>query len=221
MNIKNSIIDQLEKEADEFSYTLNISLKSGESVYIDGITKGEKNGYLNFAKHSLDTMILEIDNSLWRIQAEDIEAISVKKYKTDIAKNFNWFFKLFFSKGHFSKKTYLFWSKIFVFAMIIAVLYSAVRSVLGGDIMTVIMDPELLQTILNDSIASVHQVFVAILLIQIILFGIDLALPTTEPYRRIKPYPEYAAETRISNSIVIILFYVFYQIFTIFVGKIV
>lgn len=221
MNIKNNIIDQLEKEADEFSYTLNIGLKSGEVVYVDGITRGEKNGYLNFAKHSVDTMILEIDNSLWRIQAQDIESISVKKYKTESSEKYGWISNLFLSKARFSKKTYLFWIKLFILGAILSVMYSSVRSVLGGDIMSVIMDPQLLKMIISKSVSYIDKIFIIVLFIQIGISVVDLLLPTNEPYRRIKPYPEYAIDTRLSNIIVVFVFIVFYQIFAAFLGKLV
>lgn len=220
MNIRNSIIDQLEKEADEFEYALSIGLKSGEVVYIDGITKGEKNGYLNFAKHSSDTMILEIDNSLWRIQAQDVESISVKQYKSELDKYLGWFNKLFLSKSYFGKSVFTMWIKWFFVGAVFAVLYSSIKSVLGGDIMTMLMDPALLKTIISDSIKYVDKVFIIVFLIQLALFIIDLVLPSAEPYKKIKPYSDYASETRLNHLIIVVCFFVFYQVFTAILGKI-
>lgn len=215
MRIRNNVIDQLEKEMDEYFYCLSIGLKSGEIVYIDGISKGEKNGYLNFAKHSQETMILEIDNSLWRIQAGDVESISVKQYKKQSEKSFGWFKRLFLVKSRFTRGTYFFWIKWFLFLFILSMMLAAFKSVLKGDVMAVIMDPSLLGTVIKTGLRYADKVFFAILGLMGLLYILDFFLPVTEPFRRIKPYPEYLSDNRFYNLIIILAFIFFYKIFTI------
>lgn len=220
MRIRNNLIDQLEKEMDEFYYCLSIGLKSGEIVYIDGISKGEKNGYLNFAKHSQETMILEIDNSLWRIQAADIESISVKQYKKKNEKSYGWFNRNLIAKARFTKASFFFWIKWFVFLLIFSMFLAAFKIVLKGDVMAVLMDPSMIGNVLKEGLRYGDMAFFAILAIMAILFIIDFFLPITEPYRRIKPYPEYLSDNRLSNLIVILGFIMFYKVFSILLAGI-
>lgn len=215
MRIRNNLIDQLEREHDDYFYCLSIGLKSGEIVYIDGISKGEKNGYLNFAKHSQETMILEIDNSLWRIQAQDVESISVKQYKKDREKSLGWFNRTFLSKSKFTKETYFFWIKWFIFLLILSMFLAAIKSVLKGDVMTVLMDSSLFSSILKTGFDYAGKAFFLIFGIMLALFAADMFLPVTEPYRRIKPYPDYLRDNKLSNLTIILSFGIFYKLFTI------
>lgn len=215
MRIRNNLIDQLEKEMDEYFYCLSIGLKSGEIVYIDGISKGEKNGYLNFAKHSQETMIIEIDNSLWRVQAGDIESISVKQYKKSSERALGWFNRHLITKSRFTKVSYFFWIKWFVFLFILSMLLGAVKSVIKGDVMAVIMDPSLLGNVIKLGLSYADMAFFAILGIMVLIYIVDFFLPITEPFRRIKPYPGYLSDTRLSNFFIILGFIIFYKVFSI------
>ncbi len=221
MYIRNNIIDKLEKDADEFSYALNIGLKSGESVYVDGITRGEKNGYVNFAKHSTETMLLEIDESLWRIQAEDIESISVKQYQTNMDNSFRWFKNIFLSESKFAKSTYFMWVKWFIFGAILAFVYGGIKVVLGGDIMNALMDSGLVKQVITTSISLMDKVFLLIFIIMIVTFIIDCLLPSAEPYKKIKPYSDYAANPRLQNLSLIVIFLLFYKIIATFMSKLI
>lgn len=214
MRIRNNLIDQLEKEMDEYYYCLSIGLKSGEIVYIDGISKGEKNGYLNFAKHSQETMILEIDNSLWRIQAGDVESISVKQYKKKNEKNYGWFKRTFLAKARFTRASYYFWIKWFLFLLVFSMLLASFKSVLQGDIMAVLMDTSLLGDIIKTGLGYADMAFFAILGIMVLFYIVDFFLPVTEPYRRIKPYPEYLSDNRFSNLLIILGYALFYKVFS-------
>ncbi len=219
MIIRNSIIDQLEHEEDKFTYALNIGLKSGEIVYLDGINLGEKNAYLNFAKYSKETMLLEIDSALYRISASDIESISVKKYSTGSAKLTGLLGYLFLSKGRFNKNTYIVWIKWFVVASIFAMIYAGVKYVLSEDLVTVLMDKSTFSNIITMSIEYIKKLFPIFLGIQGVLFLIDLILPPKEKYQRLKPYPSYAEPAKLSNLIVIIIFAIMYAGFLYAIGK--
>ncbi len=221
MNIKNNIIDKLEKDADEFSYALNIGLKSGEGVYIDGITRGEKNGYVNFAKHSTETMLLEIDNSLWRIQAEDIESISVKQYQTNIDNSFRWFKNIFLSESKFNKSTYFMWIKWFVFGAFVSFVFGGIKTVLEGDIMNALMDSNSIKLIINTAVGYMDMVFILIFIILVVTFIIDCILPSDEPYKKIKPFSEYASNPRLHNLALIVLFLLFYKIIASLISKLI
>ncbi len=222
MYIRNNIIDRLEKDADEFSYALNIGLKSGESVYVDGITRGEKNGYVNFAKHSTETMLLEIDDSLWRIQAEDVESISVKQYKTGLEDSFRWFKNLFFSESKFKKSTYVVWIKWFLFGVLVSFFYAGVKVVIdGGDIMSAIVDSSIVKVILNTALNYMDKLFLIILIIMMVMFIVDCVLPSDEPYKKIKPFSEYGANPRIHNFGIILMFLLFYKIVATFIYKLI
>lgn len=214
MRIRNNIIDRLEKDYDDYVYTLNIGLKSGESIYIDGITKGEKNGYVHFAKNSSETMLLEIDNSLWRLQASDIESMSIKYYKKSLAEATNFLSNIFFAKGKVRKSVYFFLIKSFVFFAILSVIIAGVTLIFeGGDIMGSIRDANLIRSVMEKALTLTKTAFSIVFIIQIVLFVIDAILPPEEPYRRIKPYRTYADETRFSNILIIISFFIFFQIF--------
>lgn len=219
MNIRNNIIDKLEKDADDFFYALSIGLKSGEVVYIDGISRGEKNGYINFAKHSRETMLLEIDNSLWRIQAEDIESVSVKQYKTKMDKSQRWFYNLFLSQSRFGRSTYFMWIKFFLFGAFLSFILAGMTTVIGGgDVMGVLMDSSLFKVLLETGGSYIGKVFLVIFLIMVITFIIDLSLPSEEPFKKIKPYSDYASNTRLQNLIIILLFLVFYNIVAVIIS---
>ncbi len=209
MKIRNSIIDQLEHETDKYTYALNIGLKSGEIILVDGVCLGEKNAYINFAKYSKETMILEIDNSLYRIGAGDIESINVKKYNTDAGKVTNILNYLFLSKGRFDKYTYIFWIKWFIAAIFFCVLYAAITYVTKSDLSNLI--PQATTTvniILQNSVVYMRKVYKIILYIQLGIFVFDLILPPKEAYKRIKPYLGYAEPTRLSNLVVIVIYMV-------------
>ncbi len=222
MYIRNNIIDRLEKDADEFSYALNIGLKSGESVYVDGITRGEKNGYLNFAKHSTETMLLEIDDSLWRIQAGDVESISVKQYKTGLEDSFRWFKNLFFSESKFKKSAYIMWIKWFLFGAVVSFLFAGVKVVIdGGDLMSAIVDSSIIKVIINTALNYIDTLFLGILIIMVVTLIIDCLLPSDEPYKKIKPYSEYCSNPRIHNFAIIVMFLLFYKIVATFVYKLI
>ncbi len=221
MKIKNNIIDRLEKDADNFLYTLNIGLKSGEVVYIDGISKGEKNGYLNFAKHSQETMILQIDEALWRISAEDIESINVKKYKKSTNKTISFLNSIFLSESKFESQTYFMWIKWFVFGAIVSILIAAAKTILQGDMMNMLTDPDLPKMIITNSLLYMDKVFFAIILILIITFVIDCILPSNEPYKRLKPFPDYAQNPRIRNLATIIIFLLVYKIVAAFLSSVI
>lgn len=212
MNIKNNIIDKLEKDSDIYFYALSIGLKSGEVVYLDGISRGEKNGYLNFAKYSNETMLLEIDNALWRIQAQDIESMTVKQYgKYDNPSNF--YHRIFLSNSRFRRSTYLLWIKLFFFGAFLALLMAGMNSIFGdGDLMGILMDSQHFKNFVQRGASYVSKVFILIYIILVVTFLIDLLLPSEEAYRKIKPYRDYASNPRIQNLILIVLFLFFYKI---------
>ncbi len=219
MIIRNSIIDQLEHEEDKYTYALNIGLKSGEVIYLDGVNLGEKNAYLNFAKYSKETMLLEIDSALYRIGAGDIESIEVKKYSTSSGKLTGLLGYLFLSKGRFNKNTYVVWMKWFVVAAIFSVIYAAVKYVLSEDLVTVLMDKATFSNIVTNSLEYIKKLFPLFLGIQAGLFVLDLILPPKEKYKRIKPYPSYAEPAKIGNLIVILVFAAIYAGFLYAIGK--
>ncbi len=220
MNIRNSIIDQLEHETDKYTYALNIGLKSGEVVYLDGVNLGEKNAYLNFAKYSKEMMLLEIDDALYRINAEDIESINVKKYNTSSGGITNLLSYLLLSKGRFTKSTYIVWIKWFVVAAIFSILYAAFKYISSGDLLSVVMDSSTFGNIIQNSVEYIKLCFMVIFGIQVLLFIIDLVLPPKEAYKRIKPYSGYAEPAKLGNLLVILSFAIVYIAFTSMIGKI-
>ncbi len=220
MNIRNSIIDQLEHETDKYTYALSIGLKSGEVVFLDGVNLGEKNAYLNFAKYSKEIMLLEIDDALYRIGAEDIESINVKRYGSGSGKVVNIFNYLFLSKGRFTKATYIFWIKWFVAAVIFSIIFAAFKYVTSGDFISIIMDGSTFGNVLQNSVEYIKLSFMIITGIQILLFIIDLVLPPKEAYKRIKPYSGYGEPSKIVNLFVIVSFIAVYVAFTMMIDKI-
>ncbi len=219
MKIRNNILDELQHERNKYTYAMNIGLKSGEIIFLDGICLGEKNAYINFTKYSKDTMILEIDNSLYKINASDIESLNVTKYKTESSKVSNFFNYLFFSKGNFDKTAYLFVIKWFIFAAVLSIMFAGFKTIFAGDMMTNLMKKSTMDNVVKLSFVYMKKAFWGFLLLQILMFIIDLILPPKEAHKRLKPYSGYAEPTRMGNLVIILIYILSFQVFYILLLK--
>lgn len=102
-----------------------------------------------------------------------------------------------------------------------SILYATAKTVMQDDIMSMVVDPDLPKMALTNSIVYMDKIFAIIIIIMLITFIIDCLLPSNEPYKKIKPFPDYASNPRIRNLSTIIIFLIVYKIVAGFLSKVI
>jgi hypothetical protein len=211
--MRNSLFEHLEHSDDGKHYAVNITLKSGSVVYLEGLKKGEKDSYLAYAKTGKDPMILTGDKNLWRILPSDIEKIDVKAYGDSYAKGVYPFMKIFMAKSRMQADTFFSIARIFIVVVLLAIIAGAAQALKDGDLLNLIFEKDLLAVYIATMMGWIEQGFLAILAMLVFANLIDFILMPVDQFHILENNRHFLSGTKTLHVLITLGFILFFLVF--------
>ncbi len=137
MKVKNNLFDQLESVKDGKLYAVNIHLKSGQTIHLEHLEKGEKDAYINYVRSGRDKMLIETNKMVWRILPDDIERVEVKSYNNQQANGLYPLMRVAMTKSRLDTDTFTRFIFFFMLLLIATVVFNIFRAVIIEDPITI------------------------------------------------------------------------------------
>lgn len=219
MKIKNNIIDQLEPVKDNKSYAVNITLKSGEVIYLESLTKGEKDGYLGYVKIGTEVMLIEIGRTIWRIMPEDIEKMDVKAYSAVKSTGIYPVMKVLMAKSRMESATFLRFIVLFVAVFVLALVAVLGKSLVDNEIMNVLFDSSVRSEYLQLAVTWIDLGYKLIIMVMLATNILDLILKPVEAFHIIDNDRHFLSGTKTLHVLITFGFMIGYTIFMIIFNR--
>lgn len=212
MTIKNNIIDLLEHLDDGSYYAVNLVLKSGNTIYLENLSKGEKDSYLAYAKQGTTLMLISDEKTLWRVMPQDIERVDVKEYQNTLAKGVYPLLKVFMAKSHFTSNTFFNLARIFILVIMLTVFAGMGIALQKGDLIGLLFDQELLQEYVQMVFKWSERGFYALLVVMLITNVADFVMRPVESFHILDVNRQFLAETKLLNLLITLAFIIVFLI---------
>lgn len=157
-------------------YALSIFLKNGDVLHLSGLSREEKDRYFALARNPEMSMLLEEDNGIRNLLGSDIASITFKRYNEAYEKTLFQVEKMLLSESSFGLGVYFFTIKMFVVLAVIWVLKEAALGMLEGDLMTNVMDTDMISRMFLQGIRSTDSIFKYAFMIMLSISLIDIVL---------------------------------------------
>lgn len=204
MKYKNVAVDQLERVSDGKLYAVNILLKSGETVHLEGLDKGQKDAYVLFAKHGGLPMLLESKQTLWRIQAEDVQRLDIKSYSEEQDGFLYPVLRFIMGQSRVNTSLYIKGLQVFIFWSVAAAILSIAKAVMDGNVLEIFLERDVMADILVSTVNMIQTGLKFIVIYVVLLAGIDMALKPLERFYIIDEERPIIAGTKLSHLLLTI-----------------
>lgn len=212
MTIQNNLFDLLEHQDDGYNYAVNLVLKSGNTIYLENLKKGEKDSYLAYAKQGTILMLISDEKTLWRVMPQDIERVDVKAYQNGLAKSIYPLLKFFMGKSHFTSDTFFNLARLFILVIILTVFAGMGIALQKGDLISLLFDQALLQEYIQMIFKWSEMGFYALLLVMIITNIADFFMRPVESFHILDLKRQFLAETKLLNLLITLAFVIIFLI---------
>ncbi len=182
MKVKNNLFDQLESVKDGKLYAVNIHLKSGQTIHLEHLEKGEKDAYINYVRSGRDKMLIETNKMVWRILPDDIERVEVKSYNNQQANGLYPLMRVAMTKSRLDTDTFTRFIFFFMLLLIATVVFNIFRAVIIEDPMAILADYTLLAPFMADASKMFVQFSWLLVAVMLALNVLDLALSSPEKF---------------------------------------
>jgi hypothetical protein len=213
MNIKNNLFDQMENIDDGKIYAVNISLKSGEVIYLESLSKSEKDAYIAYVKSGTDVMLLEMGKTIWRIQPSDIEKLDVKSYSSTHEVGIYPIMKVLMAKSRMESSTFTRFITLFIGVFVLALIGVLAKSLIDGEIMNVLFDSVIRNSYLELGFEWIGLSFKVIVILMLFANIVDLILKPVEAFHIIDHDRHFLAGTKTLHVLITFGFVVGYSVF--------
>ncbi len=189
MKVKNSLFDQLESVKDGKLYAVNVHLKSGQTVHLEHLEKGEKDAYINYVRSGKDKMLIETKKMVWRILPDDIERVEVKSYNKQQANGLYPVMRIAMTKSRLDTEIFTRFIFYFILLLIASVVFQIFRAMLIEDPMAILADYTLLAPFMGAASEMFVQFSWILVFIMLALNALDLILSSAEKFYILETFP--------------------------------
>lgn len=187
MKLKNSLFDDLVHNDDGQYYAVNLWLKSGETIYLEDLSKGEKEAYLQYVRAGNQIMLISSPSTIWRLTPEDIVRVDVKMYGLANQKTVYPLFRIFLAKSRIATETFSNFIRLYLLVLMAIILAGVVKVFKDGDLMGLLFDTTILANYVATVISWMEAGFLVVFGIMIIANFVDFILKPMQTYHVIDP----------------------------------
>lgn len=200
------------KKEDHKLHALSIHMKYGEVLHIDDISKERKENYLKLCTEPSTSIIVEDQDSIRNLMGHDVAKISVKEYSHEYRGYFFPLKKALLSESDVGRGLYRLTIKLFVLFAVFVVIGLLGLRVVDGTILDTLFDQTLLIGLVNEILNMIGKLFNYAMIVMVVANILDYALS----YRAYYPVNSDGTEpieiSRVSNSVVVLIFVLCYVI---------
>lgn len=158
------------------NYALSIFLKNGDVLHLSGLSREEKDRYFALARNPEMSMLIEESNGIRNLLGSDIASVTFKRYNETYEKTLFQVEKMLLSESSFGVGIYFFIIKLFIVLAMIWALKEGVTGMLQGDVMTNIMDADILSKLFLQGIGSTDSIFKYSFILMLAISLVDIVL---------------------------------------------
>lgn len=182
MKYSNNLIDKAQLAKDSNFYAVNLWLKSGQKVYLEDLTVGEKDAYLQYVKSGQSLMIISMGDTMWRLLPNDIERIEVKAYTESTQKSVYPLLRIFLAKSRIATETFAHLIRLYLLVIMISVFAGVAKAFKDGDLMGLLFDPTVLSEYILWIINWLEKGFLVVFFAMAAVNVFDFILKPLEKY---------------------------------------
>lgn len=193
-------------------YALSIHMKYGEVLHVEGITKEDKERYIELARSVGQTMLVEDSITVRHLHSNDISKISVKAYDAEREKWMHPFQKMLFTESSLGRPLFRGVIKAFVWFSVLSIIGMFGLAMIEGNVFDVFFDASIFMSTLQRGFDFMQQLFKYAVILLILLNLLDLGLGLNASYFINQDGEEAPEFSRLSNVTVTAAFVIIFTI---------
>lgn len=203
---------EVTKNEHHILYALSVHLKYGEVLHVESVDKETKDAYLNLAKTSGETMLLETKTEVRHLKSDDIAKVSIVAYDENYLKVWHPLKRIFFSESSFARYLFSFIVKLFVFTCVVLGIAQLGLKVIDGTIMEALFDPMQFKNMMIALTSQIGTLFKFTMIFMVLWHFLDMALSFRKTYYINQDGAPWVEHTVSSHMSITILLFVGYMV---------